>query len=107
MRSWALPGTHPIGNSMNKFQLITTPLLLCATIGFSTAAYSSDTGDTSGKSENALSEMGKNATEVPGDIVDTVKDAGTGAADTAKSMTEGFGKTTDKGAIQEAPDAGN
>ena len=89
---------------MNKIQLITTPLLLCATIGFSTAAYSSDT---SGKSENALSEMGHNATEVPGEIVDTVKDAGTGAADTAKSMTEGFGKTTDKGAIQEAPDAGN
>jgi len=87
---------------MNKIQLITTPLLLCATIGFSAAAYS----DTSVKSGNALSEMGHNATEVPGEIVDTVKDAGTGAVETAKSMGEGFGKTTDKGAIQEAPDAG-
>ena len=89
---------------MNKIQLITTPLMLCATIGFSAAAYSSDT---SGKSDNAASEMGHNAADVPGEIVDTVTDAGTGAADTAKSMTEGFGKTTDKGAIQEAPDAGN
>ena len=90
---------------MNKIQIFTTPLLLCATIGFSATAYSSEAG---GKSENALTEMGHNATEVPGEIVDTVKDAGTSAVETTKSLGEGFGKTTEpKDAIQEAPDAGH
>jgi len=77
---------------MNKIQLITTPLLLCATIGFSATAYSSDTAD---KAKNPVAQMGDNAVKVPGEMLDTAKDAGKGAVETTKSFGTGFGKTTE------------
>jgi hypothetical protein len=77
---------------MNKFQLITAPLLLCATIGFSTTAFSSETAD---KAKSPVAELGTSTEKLPGRMLDTAEDAGKSAVETTESFGKGFGSTTE------------